>query len=109
MPLPQAPQNRCVRAHSATCAAAPRVAGRRQGVVVDPAGLAVALIQQADRLQLLRCERQLRHERRLGQGQVALAHQQAAGMEQERQRGVVLLRRDEGRERGRRLEHGGIR
>jgi hypothetical protein len=65
--------------------AAPGVARRRPGLILDPAGLAVAPIQQADRLQCLRIEFEAGHRLAARQGQAGFAHQQAAAVEDEGQ------------------------
>jgi hypothetical protein len=74
---------------------------------------ALSFIFHADRLQGLRVESEAGDGGAVGQGQVGFAHQQAAGMKDEGQRVIRLLRvlrgRHQGRERGGRLEHGGIR
>ena len=86
--------------------AAPRVARRRQRLVVDPGRLAIPLPQQTDRLHARRVEREAAHGGLVGQAEVGLAHEQPSGVEDEGQRRGILLRSHQGRERGGRLEHG---
>jgi hypothetical protein len=109
-------QQRFVQLPEQRTQAAPAVAGRRLRFIVDPAGLAIAAVQQADRLQALRIAVEIELEIELAvemahrggvrQSEVGLAHQQAAVVKDERERVGIRPGRHQGREGSGRLEHG---